>query len=108
MYLLWVNIKDDFMFEKTVRLLNEAGFNGMVLPSTSIHNVMSHASVEPIPFFGGFNKLKKRPFDTGHTLIMLLEPERMELAKEKVREVVADMKHKGVMFAIPVEFCEGL
>ena len=92
MYLLWVNIKDDFMFEKTVRLLNDAGFNGMVLPSTSIHNVMSHASVEPIPFFGG----------------MLLEPERMELAKEKVREVVADMKHKGVMFAIPVEFCEGL
>ena len=36
MHLLWVNIKDDFMFEKTVKLLNEAGFNGMVLPSTSI------------------------------------------------------------------------
>ena len=96
------------MFEKTVRLLNEAGFNGMVLPSTSIHSVMNHASVEPIPFFGGFNKLKKRPFDTGHTLIMLLEADRLETAKEKVREVVSDMKHKGVMFSIPVEFCEGL
>ena len=42
------------------------------------------------------------------TLMMLVEPDKMETVKETVRNIVKDLTHKGVMFSIPVDYYEGL
>lgn len=108
MHLLVVNLKDRDEFHHVLHELNKEGLNGIVFASLSLHDVMHSDSVEAVPVFGFLSKITHRSFDTGHTLMMLVEPERMEVAKTTVRDIVKDLTHKGVMFSIPVDYYEGL
>ena len=108
MHLLVINLKNESEFKHVLHEINAEGLNGIVLPSVSVHNAMHEDSLEAVPVFGFLTKISKRHFVSGHTLMMLVEPERMEHVKETVREIVKDLTHKGVMFSIPVDYYEGL
>lgn len=108
MHLLVVNLKNEAEFKNVLYAINKEGLNGIVLPSVSVHNAMHEDSVESVPVFGFLTKISRRHFDSGHTLMMLIEPTKMEEVKEKVREIVKDIAHKGVMFSVPVDYYEGL
>lgn len=108
MHLLVINLKNENEFKHVLQGINAAGLNGIVLPSVSVHNALHENSVEDVPVFGFLTKISKRHFDSGHTLMMLIEPDKMETVKANVRETVKDLTHKGVMFSIPVDYYEGL
>ncbi|MBO5776655.1 MAG: hypothetical protein J6V83_00595 [Clostridia bacterium] len=108
MHLLVVNLKDREEFRHVLKELNNEGLNGIVFASHSLHDVMHADSIESVPVFGILSKITHRSFDTGHTLMMLVEPDRMEVAKNTVRDIVKDLTHKGVMFSVPVDYFEGL
>lgn len=108
MHLLVINLKNESEFKHVLSQINAEGYNGIVLPSVSVHNAMHEDSLEAVPVFGFLTKISRRSFDSGHTLMMLIEPDKMELVKATVREIVKDLTHKGVMFSIPVDYYEGL
>ncbi len=108
MHLLVINLKNESEFKHVIHEINAEGLNGIVLPSVSVHNAMHEDSLEAVPVFGFLTKISRRHFDSGHTLMMLVEPEKMEQVKETVRNIVKDLTHKGVMFSIPVDYYEGL
>lgn len=108
MHLLVINLKHENEFKHVLGEINNEGLNGIVLPSVSIHNALHEDSLEAVPVFGFLTKISKRHFDSGHTLMMLVEPDKMEQVKAKVRDIVKDLTHKGVMFSIPVDYYEGL
>lgn len=108
MHLLVINLKNESEFKHVLNEINAEGLNGIVLPSVSVHNAMHEDSLEAVPVFGFLTKISRRHFDSGHTLMMLVEPDNMEFVKAKVREIVKDLTHKGVMFSIPVDYYEGL
>lgn len=108
MHLLVINLKNESEFKHVIHEINDAGLNGIVLPSVSVHNAMHEDSVEAVPVFGFLTKISRRHFDSGHTLMMLVEADKMEQVKQKVRDIVKDLTHKGVMFSVPVNDYEGL
>ncbi len=108
MRLLFINLKNESEFKHVLHEINDAGLNGIVLPSISVHNAMHEDSLESVPVFGFLTKIGRRSFDSGHTVMMLIEADKIETIKQMVRETVKDLTHKGVMFSLPVDDYEGL
>ena len=91
MQLLVVTLDDSEEFLKTLSRLKEDGLNGIVIPTTSL----KHALVT-------------QDYECNHTLLMLVDEEKLEDAKRIVRGITKGLRKKGIMFALPVSFWEGL
>ena len=58
--------------------------------------------------FGSLSKIMQRDFEASHTLLMLVREEKIDEIKEIVHSVAKELSRKGIMFALPVTFWEGL
>jgi len=109
MQLLVVTLDDSEEFLRTLSKLKEQNMNGIVLPSTSLkHALLSQNAVDDVPIFGSVSKIVRHEFEASHTLLMLVEENQLEAAKKTVRDITRGLGKKGVMFALPVSFWEGI
>lgn len=108
MHLLIVNVKRAEDFDSVVKALNDEGLNGIVFSSTSVHNALHNDSVEEVPLFGFLSKISRRDVSSGHTLMVVIEDEKLASAKAAIREKVKDFCGKGIMFSLPVDDLERL
>lgn len=109
MHLLIVTLDDPEEFLRTLSSLKDHGMNGIVLPSTSLKHALLNQGIEDAPIFGKISAFVKTDFQMSHTLLMLIPTEKLEEAKEAVHKIVNSLgKKKGVMFALPVDFWEGI
>ncbi len=103
-----VTLDDSEQFLQILSGLKNHGMNGIVMPSTSLKHALLRSNVDEVPIFGKLSNLVKSEFEMSHTLMMLIPDEKLEEAKTTVRGIVKDLRKKGIMFAMPVSFWEGL
>lgn len=108
MQLLVITLDDMNEFLQTLSALKENGLNGIVLPSTSLKHALLKSKVDAAPLFGSLSKIMQRDFEASHTLLMLVREEKIDEIKEIVHSVAKELSRKGIMFALPVTFWEGL
>ncbi len=108
MQLLVVNLDDSEEFLQTLSKLKDNGLNGIVIPTTSLKHALMHSHIDAVPIFGSISKIVKHDYQLNHTLLMLVSEEELENAKKIVRDITKGLGRKGVMFALPVSFWEGL
>ena len=110
MQLFVVNLDDSEEFLQTLSKLKDDGLNGIVIPTTSLKHALihSHHIDDVVPIFGSLSKIVKHDYQLNHTLLMLVKDEEIEEAKRIVRDTTKGLGKKGVMFALPVSFWEGL
>lgn len=108
MMYFFVALDDSEEFLQILAGLKDHGMNGIVMPSTSLKHALLQSDNDEVPIFGKLSNLVKSEFAMSHTLMMLIPDEKLEDAKNTVRGIVKDLRKKGVMFAMPVSFWEGL
>ena len=71
---------------------------------------MAHSNVEPPSLFGSFRTFLSSGYEMGKMLITVLPHEKMEKAKQVIRDVVGDLSkpNTGIMFTISLDSVEGL
>lgn len=110
MQLLIITLDKSEDFLRTLSALKEQDMNGIVFPTTSLkHALLSQTNVEDAPIFGSISKIVKHEFEASHTVLMLVRDEKIETAKQIVRDITKGLGHKnGIMFTLPVSYWEGL
>lgn len=108
MLLLIITLDDMNEFLQTLSLLKDRGMNGIVFPSTSLKHALLESKVDAAPIFGSLNKIMERDFEASHTLLMLVREEKLEEVRDVVHSTAKELSKKGVMFAVPVSFWEGI
>lgn len=108
MQLLVVTLDETEEFLQTLSKLKDDGLNGIVIPTTSLKHALMYNTVDAVPIFGSISKIVKHDFQSNHTLLMLVDEKKLEEAKKIVRDITKGLGKKGVMFALPVTFWEGL
>ncbi len=107
-HLMFIILNSDDIAEKAMEKLTEAGFNGTVIPSSSLRHVLSEEKEEDIPFFVNLNHLEKIHYKSSKTFFALIDEEKIEAVKTIIRDCTDDFKKcKGAMFTIPVDSFEG-
>lgn len=108
MQLLVITLDDSDEFLRTLADLKDHGMNGIVIPTTSLKHALLTSKVDAAPIFGSLSKLIENNFEPSNTVLMLVNDKELEEAKEIVRIKTKGISRKGVMFAVPVSFWEGL
>lgn len=108
MNLLVITLDDSEEFLKSLSGLKDHGMNGIVIPTTSLKHALLHNTVDAAPIFGGVSKLMNQDYTLSHTCVMLIPDEKVEEAKQVVLGITKGLGRKGVMFALPVTFWEGI
>lgn len=97
--------------EKLEELLNkmmERGLSGAtVLDSRGMAHILCD---EDTPMFGMLRSIINQNRRENKTIFAVLDDQQVEVMKALVREVTGglDQADTGVMFAVPVSFCEGM
>jgi uncharacterized protein YaaQ len=90
-----------------LQALEEKGFNGTLLPATSIKHVTTLNDSNS----GAFLRLSDIAEDAekgNSTLFVLVDEEKLEALKKIIRDYTDSFsKIHGVMFVLPVEYFEG-
>ncbi len=108
MQLLVVTLDDSEEFLQTLSKLKDNGLNGIVIPTTSLKHALMTSNVDAVPIFGSISKIVKHDYEVNHTLLMLIDDAQLEMAKETVHKITKGKGKKGIMFAVPVSFWEGI
>lgn len=108
MNLLVITLDESDQFLRTLAGLKENGMNGIVIPTTSLKHALLNSKIDAAPIFGSISKLVENNFEPSNTVLMLVNDEELEEAKEIVRSITKGIGKKGIMFAVPVSFWEGL
>lgn len=108
MQLFTVTVDEWQPFFKVLNGLTEFGMNGLVFSSHNIRNeITHHQEIEPVPMFGFLSKmLKPSEYSKSFTAVIVLDDEKLDAAKKIVRETTTELKHKALMMALPITFCE--
>ena len=108
MQLLVITLDNSEEFLKTLSGLKDHGMNGIVIPTTSLKHALLHSTVDAAPIFGSISKLVEHDYELSHTVMMLVSKEKIEVAKNIVKGIVKEFGKKGIMFAVPLSFWEGI
>lgn len=108
MQLLVITLDDSEEFLKTLSGLKKNGMNGIVLPTTSLKHALLNSTVDAAPIFGSLSKIVEHDYEATNSVLMLVSEEKLEEAKKIVRNITKGIGKKGVMFALPVSFWEGI
>lgn len=92
--------------EEVLTELSHAGFNGTVIPSTSLrHTLLSGGEV---PMFFTAAHLDVDKFENNTSLFLIVEEEKVPEVRKIIREITEDFTAaKGAMVVIPLEEYEG-
>ena len=108
MQLLIITLDDCNEFLRAISDLKDHGMNGIVFPSTSLKHALLQSKIDDAPIFGGISKLVNNDLEASHTILILVHDEQIEKARQIVRKITKGLEKKGVMFALPVSFFEGI
>lgn len=106
-HLLFVVLENKKETNDLIFKLENLGFNGTVLSSTSLKHVI-HDEEEDILSFVSLAHLAEEKFIHNTTIYFILEDEKLKEVKSIVREFTQSFtKVKGGMFATPIDSYEG-
>jgi hypothetical protein len=108
MQLLVITLDNSKDFLRTLAKLKDHGMNGIVFPTMSLKHALLETKIDAAPIFGGLSKLVEHDFEASHTVLMLVHSDDIETVKNDVREITKGLGKKGIMFAMPVSFWEGI
>lgn len=108
MQLLVITIDNCEEFLNTLMGLKEHGMNGFIMQSTSLKHALLNSNIDAAPIFGSVSKIISHDFESSHTAFLLLNDDQLEHAKRVVRRNTHGLGKKGVMFALPLTFFEGI
>lgn len=108
MQLLVITLDDSEDFVRTLSGLKDHGMNGIVMPTTSLKHALLNNDVDAAPIFGSLRKLMDNDQKMSSTCVMLIHEEKLDEAKTVVRDITKGLGKKGVMFAMPVSYWEGI
>ena len=97
MQLLVVTLDDSEEFLKTLSRLKEDGLNGIVIPTTSLKHALMHSTVDAAPIFGSISKLVTQDYECNHTLLMLVDEEKLEDAMFLIEDAKNAMEELGIV-----------
>lgn len=104
--LTYLIIDDSDVGEKALEKLSEAGFNGTVVPSTSLKHVLKNN--KEMPLFISLSHLDSNNFCEKTCVFILAEKERAKEISTIVRNITKDFTLcKGAIISLPVEYYEG-
>lgn len=106
-HLLFVVLENKKETNDLIRELEEEGFNGTVLSSTSLKHVI-HDEEEDTLSFVSLAHLSEEKFVHNTTIYFILEDEKLAKVQEVIRKLTNKFSLiKGGMFATPIESYEG-
>jgi len=109
MVLFFVTLEDGSEFMKVLAAMKEHGMNGTVLDSTSLKHALENNHEEELPLFGKLSSIVNNEVPMSHTLMAVIRDEKLEEAKEVVHNNTKGLgRKKGIMFATPISFWEGI
>ena len=97
------------LLEPLLETMTARGLKGAtILNSTGMVRELTRS--EDYPLFGTLRFLMTPEHEESRTLFMVLPEEKMELAKQTVRDILGDLSkpNTGVMFTLPVIDAEGI
>lgn len=104
--LTFIIINDNDIGEQALKELGKAGFNGTVVPSTSLKHVL-HDNKE-MPMFISLSHLESSEYKNNTCVFILAEKERAKEISTIIRSLTDDFKKcKGAIISLPVEYYEG-
>ncbi|PIE98076.1 MAG: hypothetical protein CR988_04715 [Treponema sp.] len=108
--LLWVILNETEKLNDLLVSLEEHGITGgTIIDSTGMAKLLYH-NKKDLPFFGSLYMLMNDGRQINKTILMVLNKEKVETAKQIVHDITGGMDHagSGIMFTIPVLSVEGL
>lgn len=106
-HLLFVVLENKSETQDVIHELSKQGFNGTILSSTSVHNLI-HDEEEDVLSFLSLAHLGENKFVHNTTLYFILEDEKLAEVQQIIREITGNFtKVKGGMFKTPIESFEG-
>lgn len=106
-HLLFVVLENKKETNDLIRDLEEKGFNGTVLSSTSLKHFI-HDEEEDSLSFVSLAHLSEEKFVHNTTIYFILEDDKLNMVKDEIRKLTNNFTLvKGGMFATPIESFEG-
>ena len=109
MRLLIVVLNNVELLEALLETLTARGLKGAtILNSTGMVRELTRS--EDYPLFGSLRMLMMPEQDESRTVFMAIPEEKVELAKQTVRDILGDLSkpNTGVMFTLPIIDAEGI
>ena len=99
-----VLVEGEYM-PKILKKLSDHNFHG----SVSIKKALLNNQHEPVPMFGGISKVieydhSPRPM----VFVVVKEDEEVKTLARLINEATGGIKDKGFMYALPIDFLEGI
>ena len=104
--LIFAIIEKHTISEEVLESLSKAGYNGTVVPSTSLkHAILDHGEA---PMFFNLSHLDEESFENNTTLFIVVDEEKTENVLNIIREHTKNftLSHGG-MFVTPLTSFEG-
>lgn len=108
-YLLFAILENTENCQDLLKELSMTGFNGTVIPTASLtHTLLNSTRLEEEPFFGTLRHLVENKFEGNTTLYMVLDEEKLVIAKKIIRDVTRQFTlTRGGMFEVALAGYEG-
>jgi hypothetical protein len=105
--LLFAVLENGDQTEKLLTVLSRDGYNGTVIPTSSLKHVLMGRHEEE-PAFLSLSALADNTFEGNTTLYIVVDQEKLEKLQNDIRKYTDRFKKvKGGMFVVPVETFEG-
>lgn len=105
-HLIKAVLDDHVVTEEILTTLSKAGFNGTVIPSTSLKHTLENGG--EIPMFMNLAHFESDRFENNTTLEIIVEENKVEEVCSIIREKTKGFTAcKGGMFVIPLPKFEG-
>ena len=105
-HLIKAVLDDHVVTEEILTTLSKAGFNGTVIPSTSLKHTLENGG--EIPMFMNLAHFESDRFENNTTLEIIIEENKVEEVCSIIREKTKGFTVcKGGMFVIPLPKFEG-
>lgn len=104
--LTFIILDDNDLAEKALKELDAKGFNGTVVPSTSLKHALKDN--KEMPLFISLSHLDSSEYANNTCMFILAEKERAKEISTIIRSLTDDFKKcKGAIISLPVEYYEG-
>ncbi len=105
-HLIFAVLENSHAAEETLMKLSKMGYNGTVIPSTSLKHTLENDG--EVPMFVNLSLFEHGKFENNTTLYIVAEENQVEDVQNIIRESTKHFTRcRGGMFVIPLESYEG-